>query len=137
MTNKAKITVVGSGYVGMSLAVLLAQHNDVIILDVDRARIDKINSSQSTVSDAQIELFLAEKSLSLKATLDKDAAYHAADFVIVATPTNYYFVTNCFDMISVDGVVKGALSLKHDALVVRKSTIPVGNTKLLQEKFWE
>ena len=135
MTNKAKITVVGSGYVGMSLAVLLAQHNDVIILDVDPARIDKINSSQSTVSDAQIERFLVKKSLSLKATLDKDAAYHAADFIIVATPTNYDSVTNCFDTISVDGVVKDALSLNHDALVVIKSTIPVGHTKLLQEKF--
>ena len=120
---------------GMSLAVLLAQHNDVNILDVDPARIDKINSRQSTVSDTQIELFLAEKSLSLKATLDKDAAYHAADFIIVATPTNYDSVTNCFDTISVDGVVKDALSLNHDALVVIKSTIPVGHTKLLQERF--
>jgi len=110
LTNKAKITVVGSGYVGVSLAVLLAQHNDVNILDVDSARIDKINSRQSTVSDAQIELFLAEKSLSLKAMQDKDAAYHAADFIIVATPTNYDSVTNCFDTISVDGVVKDALS---------------------------
>ena len=135
MTNKAKITVVGSGYVGMSLAVLLAQHNDVNILDVDSARIDKINSRQSTVSDAQIETFLAEKSLSLKATLDKDMAYHAADFIIVATPTNYDSVTNSFDTKSVDDVVKDALSLNHDALVVIKSTVPVGHTKLLQEKF--
>lgn len=135
MTNKAKITVVGSGYVGMSLAVLLAQHNDVNILDVDSARIDKINSRQSTVSDAQIEIFLAEKSLSLKATLDKDMAYRAADFIIVATPTNYDSVTNSFDTTSVDDVVKDALSLNRDALVVIKSTVPVGHTKLLQEKF--
>ncbi|MDC1016414.1 nucleotide sugar dehydrogenase [Planktomarina temperata] len=135
MTNKAKITVVGSGYVGMSLALLLAQHNDVIILDVDPARIDKINSRQSTVSDAQIELFFAEKSLSLKATLDKDVAYRAADFIIVATPTNYDTLTNCFNTESVDGVVKDAISLNHDALVVIKSTVPVGHTKILQEKF--
>ncbi len=86
--NKTKITVVGSGYVGMSLAVLLAQHNDVVVLDVDPARVEKVNNKQSTVADAEIEAFLAEKELSLAATLDKHAAYEGASFVIVATPTN-------------------------------------------------
>ena len=135
MTRKIKITVVGSGYVGMSLSVLLAQNNDVKILDVDPVRVDKINCRQSTVSDEKIEQFLAEKSLSLTATLDKEVAYQGADFIIIATPTNYDSVTNCFDTLSVDGVVKDALLVNHEALVVIKSTLPVGHTKLLQEKF--
>ena len=134
MTNKTKITVVGSGYVGMSLAVLLAQHNDVVVLDVDASRVDKINSKQSTVSDTEIEVFLAEKELSLTATLDKHAAYEGASFVVVATPTNYDPDTHRFDTDSVDGVVKNALELNSEASVVIKSTIPVGHTKSLQEK---
>ena len=127
--------MVGSGYVGMSLSVLLAQHNDVTVLDIDATRVDKINSKQSTVTDTEIELFLAEKSLSLSATLDAQAAYEGASFVIVATPTNYDSDTNRFDTSSVDRVVEDALTLNLDALVVIKSTIPVGHTKSLQEKF--
>jgi UDPglucose 6-dehydrogenase len=134
LTNKTKITVVGSGYVGMSLAVLLAQHNDVAVLDVDASRVDKINSKQSTVADTEIEVFLAEKELSLTATLDKHAAYEGASFVVVATPTNYDPDTNRFDTSSVDAVVKNALELNSEAFVVIKSTIPVGHTKSLQEK---
>jgi UDPglucose 6-dehydrogenase len=133
LTDKTKITVVGSGYVGMSLAVLLAQHNEVVVLDVDPARVDKVNNKQSTVADAEIEAFLAEKELSLTATLDKHAAYEDASFVVVATPTNYDSDTNRFDTSSVDGVVNDALELSADALVVIKSTIPVGHTKSLQE----
>ena len=125
----------GSGYVGMSLSVLLAQHNDVTVLDIDAARVDKINNKQSTFADTGIELFLAEKSLSLIATLDKQAAYEGASFIIVATPTNYDANTNRFDTSSVDAVVEDALKLNLDALVVIKSTIPVGHTKSLQEKF--
>ena len=131
---KKKITVVGSGYVGMSLSVLLAQHNDVTVLDIDATRVDKINNRQSTVADAEIEIFLAEKSLSLTATLDKHDAYKDASFIIVATPTDYDSETNRFDTSSVDAVVEDALKLNLDALVVIKSTIPVGHTKLLQEK---
>ena len=134
MTNKTKITVVGSGYVGMSLAVLLAQHNDVIVLDVDASRVDKINRNQSTVSDAEIEALLVEEELSIAATLDKHDAYESASFVVVATPTNYDPDTNRFDTSSVDGVVKNALELNSEAFVVIKSTIPVGHTKSLQEK---
>ena len=124
----------GSGYVGMSLAVLLAQHNDVVVLDVDASRVDRVNNKQSTVADNEIEAFLAEKALSLTATLDKQAAYERASFVVVATPTNYDPDTNCFDTNSVDSVVSDALELNADALLVIKSTIPVGHTKSLQQK---
>ena len=134
MTRKTKITVVGSGYVGMSLAVLLAQHNDVVVLDVDASRVDRVNSKQSTVADAELESFLAKKDLSLTATLDKHTAYKSANFVVIATPTNYDPDTNRFDTSSVDNVVSDALELNSDALVVIKSTIPVGHTKSLQEK---
>ncbi len=133
MTNKTKITVVGSGYVGMSLAVLLAQHNDVVVLDVDAARVDRVNNKQSTVADVEIQAFLTNKDLSLSATLDKQAAYEGANFVVVATPTNYDPDTNRFDTGSVDSVVGDALELNSDALMVIKSTIPVGHTKSLQE----
>ena len=135
MTNKTKITVVGSGYVGMSLAVLLAQHNDVVVLDVDPVRVDRVNNKQSTVADTDIEAFLAGRDLSLIATLDKQTAYEGASFVVVATPTNYDSDTNRFDTSSVDSVVSDALVLNEDALVVIKSTIPVGHTKSLQEKY--
>ncbi|MGB1158159.1 MAG: nucleotide sugar dehydrogenase [Porticoccaceae bacterium] len=118
----------------MSLAVLLAQHNDVVVLDVDASRVEKVNNKQSTVADAEIEAFLAEKELSFTATLDKQEAYKDASFVVVATPTNYDPDTNRFDTTSVDSVVSDALELNADALVVIKSTIPVGHTKSLQEK---
>jgi UDPglucose 6-dehydrogenase len=134
LTSKTKITVVGSGYVGMSLAVLLAQHNDVVILDIDPARVDKVNAEQSTVADTDIEAFLVGKELSLTATIDKQFAYEGASFVVVATPTNYDPDSNRFDTSSVDSVVGDALELNSDALVVIKSTIPVGHTKSLQEK---
>ena len=124
----------GSGYVGMSLAVLLAQHNDVIVLDVDAARVDMVNNKQSTVADVEIEAFLAEKELSLRATLDNQSAYEGASFVVVATPTNYDAATHRFDTSSVDSVVSDALELNADALVVIKSTIPVGHTSALQQK---
>ena len=127
--------MVVSGYEGMSLAVLLAQHNDVVVLDVDASRVEKVNNNQSTGADAEIKAFLAEKELSLKAILDKQAAYKGASFVVVATPTNYDPGTNRFDTSSVDSVVSDALELNADALVVIKSTIPVGHTNSLQEKY--
>lgn len=120
---------------GMSLSVLLAQHNDVTVLDIDAERVDKINNKQSTVADTEIELFLAEESLSLTATLDKQGAYEDANFIVVATPTNYDSDTNRFDTSSVDTVVQDALKFNVDALVIIKSTIPVGHTESLQEKF--
>jgi len=135
MAKKLKITVVGSGYVGMSLSVLLAQHNDVTVLDIDAERVKKINNKQSTISDPEIDLFLAEKSLFISATLDKKIAYEGANFIVVATPTNYDPDTNRFDTRSVDSVVEDALNLNPQALVVIKSTIPVGHTNWLQERF--
>ena len=135
MVERVKITVVGSGYVGMSLSVLLAQDNDVTVLDIDATRVDKINNKQSTVADTEIKSFLVEKSLSFTATLDKQVAYEGARVVIVATPTNYDTDTNRFDTSSVDSVVQDALKLNLGALVVIKSTIPVGHTKWLQKKF--
>ena len=135
MTNNTKITVVGSGYVGMSLSALLAQHNDVVVLDVDPIRVDRINNKQSTVEDKEITTFLSEKSLLLTATLDKETAYQDASFIIVATPTNYDSNTNRFDTTIVDNVVEDALRLNLSALVVIKSTIPVGHTRSLQQKF--
>ncbi|MDC3316401.1 nucleotide sugar dehydrogenase [bacterium] len=133
MPEKAKVTVVGSGYVGMSLAVLLAQHNDVTVLDIDPDRVNQVSRRESTVADAEIEAFLKERELSLTATLDKQAAYADANFVVVATPTNYDPDTNQFDTSAVDIVVDEALAFAADALVVIKSTVPVGHTRSLQD----
>tara|TARA_Y100000768_G_scaffold386382_1_gene374671 strand:- start:1027 stop:2202 length:1176 start_codon:yes stop_codon:yes gene_type:complete len=133
--DKIKITVVGSGYVGMSMAVLLGQHNEVIVLDVDSARVDTVNNKKSTVADPEIEKFLAENEINLTGTLDKRIAYEGASFVVVATPTNYNSETKSFDTSSVDSVVKDALELNENTFVIIKSTIPVGHTNLLQEKY--
>ena len=132
--NKTKITVVGSGYVGMSLSVLLSQHNDVVVLDIDSARVNKINNNQSTVADGDIESFLSKKYLNLSATLNKTDAYKNASFIVVATPTDYDPVSNCFNTSLVDSVVSDALASSPDALIIIKSTIPVGHTKSLQLK---
>lgn len=134
MFKKTKVTVVGSGYVGMSLAVLLAQQNDVTVLDIDPDRVDKINRRESTVVDPDIEAFLEKETLSLVATLDVDEAYSGAEFVVVAAPTNYDPETHRFDTRAVDDVVRDALGRAHGALVVIKSTIPVGHTSVLQER---
>lgn len=135
MVKQTKVTIVGSGYVGMSLAVLFAQHNEVVVLEVDPTLVEKINNKQSTVADNEIEIFLSERKLALSAMLDKQKAFKDASFIIVATPTNYDSDTNRFDTSSVDSVVADALEFNKEALVVIKSTIPVGHTKLLQEKF--
>ena len=135
MPENVKVTVVGSGYVGMSLAVLLAQHNDVTVLDIDPDRVDQVNRRESTVADPDIEAFLKERELSLTATLDKQAAYAGANFVLIATPTNYDPDTNRFDTSSVDIVVDEALAFASDALVVIKSTVPVGHTRSLQDAY--
>ena len=133
MSEKVKVTVVGSGYVGMSLAVLLAQQNDVTVLDIDTERVDQISRRESTVADPDIEAFLRKETLSLSATLDVDKAYSGAEFVVVAAPTNYDPDTNRFDTRAVDKVVGDALCKADGALVVIKSTIPVGHTRMLQE----
>jgi UDPglucose 6-dehydrogenase len=135
LAGRKKVTVVGSGYVGMSLAALLAQKNDVIVLDIDPVKVDTINSGNSTIEDPDIEDFLLNKSISLIATLSREEAYPQADFIIIATPTDYDSVSNKFDTTAVDEVVSDALILNKSALIVIKSTIPVGHTKTLQKKF--
>ena len=121
-----KITVVGVGYVGMSLAVLLAQKHDVVVLDISQERVDLVNAAKTPIEDAEITSFLATKELGLRATLDKEDAYADAAYVIVATPTNYDEASNYFDTSSVDGVIADAVSYAPEAAIVVKSTIPVG-----------
>ena len=135
MKKKTKITVVGSGYVGMSLAALLAKDNEVTVLDIDPIKVKKINNFKSTIEDRDIELYLKKKGLSLSATLDPTEAYKGSDFIIIATPTNYDVKSNGFDTSSVDSVVEEALILNEKALIVIKSTIPVGHTAKLQKSF--
>ena len=135
ITQRYKITVVGTGYVGMSISVLLAQHNDVMALDIDAARVELINQSKSTVVDAEIEQFLAEKDLSLRATLDKKEAYNDPAFVVVATPTDYDPETNYFDTSSVEAVIGDVLAHNEKAMIIIKSTVPVGFTRSMKEKF--
>ncbi|EGD42196.1 UDP-glucose 6-dehydrogenase [Nocardioidaceae bacterium Broad-1] len=121
-----KITVVGVGYVGMSLAVLLAQKHEVVVLDISQERVDLVNAAKTPIEDAEITSFLATKELGLRATLDKEDAYADAAYVIVATPTNYDEATNYFDTSSVDGVIADAVTYAPEAAIVVKSTIPVG-----------
>ena len=130
-----KITVVGTGYVGMSMAVLLAQHNEVTALDIDASRVDLVNKGKSTVVDAEIERFLADKDLSLRATLDKTEAYEDPVFVVVATPTDYDPETNYFDTSSVEAVISDVLEHNEIGMIVIKSTVPVGFTRSMKEKF--
>ncbi|MGC6472928.1 MAG: nucleotide sugar dehydrogenase [Parvibaculales bacterium] len=135
MSERAKITVVGTGYVGMSMAVLLAGQNDVTALDIDADRVALINQGKSTVVDAEIEQYLSEKNLSLTATLDKVEAYKEPAFVVVATPTDYDPETNYFDTSSVEAVIGDVLAHTQTAMIVIKSTVPVGFTKSMKDKF--
>ncbi len=134
-----KIAVAGLGYVGLSLAVLLAQHNDVAAVDVVQAKVNQVNSGTSPIRDAEIEAFLAASAdgtrpLTLTATTDGAAAYAQADLVVIATPTNYDPSTNYFDTHFVEDVIDLVLSVNPDALMVIKSTVPVGYTQGLQER---
>ena len=132
--SKYKVTVVGTGYVGMSMAVLLAQHNEVVALDIDAERIEAVNAGATPIQDPEISFFLENRSLALTATLDKAAAYNDADFVIVATPTDYNPESNFFDTSSVESVVEDALAHNTKAAIVIKSTVPVGFTDELRQR---
>jgi len=130
-----KITVVGLGYVGLSLAVLLSQHNEVLALDVVKEKVDMINNKKSPITDKEIQDYLNTKDLNLTATTDKQKAYKDAEYIIIATPTDYDTERNYFDTSSVEGVIKDVLEINPKATMIIKSTIPVGYTKEAREKF--
>ena len=130
-----KITVVGSGYVGLSNAVLLAQQHEVVALDIVQSKVDQLNAKQSPIDDAELQRYLSEKPLQLKATLNKQEAYAGADYVVVATPTDYDPSTNYFNTTSVEAVIRDAKAYAPNALVVVKSTVPVGFTLKAREQF--
>ncbi|WP_298483032.1 nucleotide sugar dehydrogenase [uncultured Ruminococcus sp.] len=129
------IAVAGTGYVGLSLATLLAQHNHVVAVDIVPEKVDMINNKKSPIQDDYIEKYLAEKELDLTATLDGESAYKNADFVIIAAPTNYDSKKNFFDTSAVEAVIELVLKVNPDALMIIKSTIPVGYTASVREKY--
>ena len=129
------IAVAGAGYVGLSLAVLLAQHHEVIVIDIIPEKISMLNSKQSPIADNEIEDFLANSSFNLRATSDKYEAYQSADFVIIATPTDYDILTNAFNTQSVEAVITDVLEINPAATMIIKSTVPVGYTKSIKDKF--
>ena len=130
-----KISVAGTGYVGMSIATLLAQHNEVTAVDVVPARVDMVNNRKSPIQDDCIEEYLATKPLNLKATLDQEEGYRDAEFVVIAAPTNYDPQKNFFDTSAVEAVIDAVLKVNPDAVMVIKSTIPVGYTRSLYVKY--
>ena len=130
-----KLAVAGTGYVGLSLAVLLAQHNEVVAVDVIPERVTLVNDRKSTIQDEYIEQYLAEKQLHLSATLDAEAAYRDAEFVIIAAPTNYDSEKNFFDTSAVESVIRLVMQSNPDAIMVIKSTVPVGFTAAVREKY--
>ena len=130
-----KIAVAGTGYVGLSLAVLLSQHNEVHAVDIIPEKVDLINHRKSPIQDDYIEKYLAEKELNLTATTDGASAYKDADFVIIAAPTNYDSRKNFFDTSAVEAVIELVMSVNPNAIMVIKSTIPVGYTESVRKKY--
>lgn len=129
------IAVAGTGYVGLSIATLLSQHHKVLAVDIVPEKVELINNRRSPIQDEYIEKYLAEKNLDLTATMDAKAAYSAADFVVIAAPTNYDSRTQHFDTSAVEAVIKLVMEYNPDAIMVIKSTIPVGYTESVRKKF--
>jgi UDPglucose 6-dehydrogenase len=130
-----KIAVAGMGYVGLSLAVLLAQHHDVVALDVIQEKVDLLNAKKSPIQDDEIQDFLDNKALNLISTLDKEQAYKNADFVIIATPTDYDAETHYFNTKSIESVISDIIAINPKATMVIKSTIPLGYVQRIKSKF--
>ena len=135
MNDKMKIAVAGTGYVGLSISTLLAQHHEVVALDIIKEKVEMINNHISPIQDKEIEEFLKTKDLNLKATLDKEVAFKNAKFVVISTPTNYDETKNYFDTSSVEETIESVLNINPEAIMVIKSTIPVGFTKSMKEKY--
>ena len=135
MADKKKITIVGAGYVGMSLSLLLAQKNQVYVHDIDKEKVQTINSGKPTILDKNMDDFLKDENLSIKATTNKVEAYKDAEFIIIATPTNFDEKTHTFDTSLVESVIEDILVINTKCLIVIKSTIPVGHTDFLREKY--
>lgn len=132
--NNLKIAVAGTGYVGLSIATLLSQHHKVAAVDIVPEKVELINNKKSPIQDDYIEKYLAEKELNLVATLDAEAAYKDADFVVIAAPTNYDSKKNFFDTSAVEAVIKLVMQCNPNAVMVIKSTIPVGYTASIRKK---
>ena len=130
-----KIAVAGTGYVGLSIATLLAQHNEVMAVDIIPEKVEMINARRSPIQDEYIEKYLAEKELNLTATLDAEAAYKDAEYVVIAAPTNYDSQRNYFDTSAVESVIETVLRVNPSAIMVIKSTIPVGYTESVRRKY--
>lgn len=133
--RKYNIAVSGIGYVGLSLAVLLAQHNHVVCTDIDEKKVEKINRKEAPIKDELIEQYLSIKDLDLSATIDLVEAYRSAEYIIIAVPTNYDSYNNCFDCSAIENVLKSIFKVNTEATIVIKSTVPVGYTKSLNDKY--